>query len=59
MKKYSYTVNNGVAKGQYIINARTKAEAINNAKQKWLPFGGVNVSSFRVSKNTKAVKGAI
>lgn len=56
MKKYIYSVNNGVCKGQYIIEARTKAEAIEKAKAKWFPFGGVNVSSFRVIKNT--AKGA-
>lgn len=56
MKKYSYTVNNGVSKGCYTIEARTKAEAIEKAKTKWFPFGGVNTSSFKISKNT--VKGA-
>lgn len=52
MKKYSYSVNNGIAKGCYTIEAKTKAEAIAKAKSKWFPFGGVNTSSFRVSKNT-------
>ena len=51
MKKYSYTVNNGVSKGCYTIEARTKTEAIERAKTKW-KFSGVNASSFKVSKNT-------
>lgn len=56
MKKYIYAVNNGVSKGRYTIEARTKAEAIEKAKTKWFPFGGVNASSFKVSKST--IKGA-
>jgi hypothetical protein len=57
MKKYSYSVNNGIAKGCYTIEARTKAEAVEKAKAKWFPFGGVNISSFKISK--KRGKGAI
>lgn len=52
MKTYSYTVNNGVQKGTYTIQAQTKNAAITIAKHAH-PIGGVNVSSFRVVKETK------
>lgn len=50
MKNYIYSVNNGISKGQHTVEAATKEEAILKAKTKWRPFGGVNVSSFKVKK---------
>lgn len=50
MKTYTYSVNNGVSKGRHTVEAATKQEAILKAKMKWKPFGGVNVSSFKVKK---------
>lgn len=49
MKEYNYTVNNGIEKGTYKIEAQTKKEAIEKAKKKH-KLGGVNTSSFKISK---------
>ena len=49
MKKYTYTVNNGVQKGTYTVEAASKKEAIEKAK-KAHPLGGVNTSSFKLAK---------
>ena len=49
MKKYTYTVNNGISKGMFTIEANTKKEAIEKAQKFW-HYSGVNVSSFRVKK---------
>lgn len=46
MKTYIYTVNNGIEKGTFIIEAENKKEAIEKAK-KAHKLGGVNTSSFR------------
>lgn len=49
MKKYIYSVNNGITTGLFTVEANNKKEAIEKAK-KFHCFGGVNVSSFRVKK---------